>query len=291
MIPPETIALIRRIEVRTKGLVDSMFGGEYSTAFRGQGVEFAEVRPYQMGDDVRSIDWNVSARMGETYVKLYDEEREQQVMLAVDVSGSGRFGTHRQFKRELAAELCALVGFSAIRNSDKVGLLLFSDRIERFVPARKGRRHVLRLVRDLFAHEPEGRKTDIAGAADHLGRVLKRRSIVLLLSDFFDDGFEHSLRVLHGRHDTVALQLVDPRDLELPAVGLVELTDAETDETLLVDTQSPAVRTHIAAQARARQEAIEAALRHARIDHVQIRTDRDYVQPLIRFFRVRNRRA
>jgi len=216
MIPQETLDTIRRIEVRTKGLVDSIFGGEYTTAFRGQGVEFAEVRPYQMGDDVRSIDWNVSARMGETYVKLYDEEREQQVMLVVDVSGSGQFGTHRQFKRELAAELCALVGFSAIRNNDKVGLLLFSEHVEQYVPPRKGRRHVLRLVRDLFAHEPTGRQTDIGGAADHLGRVLKRRSIILLLSDFFDDGFARSLRVLNGRHDTVALQLVDPRSGTAP---------------------------------------------------------------------------
>ncbi len=291
MIPTEIIEKIRRIEIRTKGLVDSIFGGEYTSAFRGQGVEFAEVRPYMMGDDVRSIDWNVSARMGETYVKLFDEEREQHMMVAVDVSGSGDFGSRRQFKRELAAELCALIGFSAIRNNDKVGLLLFSDHVERYVAPRKGRRHVLRLVRDLFAHEPDGRKTDISHAADHLGRVLKRRAIVLFLSDFFDEGYEQSLKVLSRRHDTVALQLVDPRDLELPPVGLVELTDAETGETRVVDTQTAAFRTHFRSRALERQEAIVQALQRARVDHVRIQTNEDYVKPLIRFFRVRNRRA
>ena len=289
MIPKELFKKIRRIEIRTKGLVNSFFGGEYHSAFKGRGMEFAEVRPYQIGDDIRTIDWNVSARTGEAYVKIFEEEREQTLMLLVDVSGSEDFGSRRRFKRELAAEICAVIAFSAIRNGDKVGMLLFSDRVELFVPPKKGRRHVLRLIRDLFAHEPLSRGTDLGVALNHTLHVLRRRSIVLVLSDFLDERFEKPLRIVGRRHDTVAIRLEDPREAELPPVGLVHLTDAETGQEVVVDTRSRAARRAFARHARSRRAAIEALLTRLRIDHLTIGTDEDYVEPLVRFFRQRSK--
>jgi uncharacterized protein (DUF58 family) len=291
MIPKELFRTIRRIEIRTKGLVHDVFGGEYHSAFKGRGMEFTEVRPYQIGDDIRAIDWNVSARTGEAYVKVFEEEREQTLMLVVDVSGSGDFGSRTKLKREVAAEICALIGFSAIQNNDKVGLLLFSDRVELFVPPSKGRRHVLRLLRDLFAHEPASRGTDLGVALDRILHVLRRRSIVLLVSDFFDDGYERPLRVVARRHDTIAVHLYDPREEELPSVGLVHLTDAETGEEVVLDTRSARAREAFADYARRRQSAADALFRRLRLDAVRIRTDEDYVAPLIRFFRQRNKTA
>lgn len=280
---------IRRLEIRTKGLVNNVFGGEYHTAFKGRGIAFSEVRPYQIGDDIRAIDWNVSARMEETYVKVFEEEREQTVMLVVDVSGSEDFGTQHAFKRELAAEICAIVGFSAIKNNDKVGMLLVSDRVELFVPPKKGRRHVLRLLRDLFAFAPQARGTRLAAGFDHLLHVLRRRSVVLLLSDFMDTGFERPLRTLARRHDVVAVHLMDPREAELPALGLAALTDPETGRTYWLDTRSRAVRAAYAADAAQRREAVGEALRRARVDRIPVMTGESYVEPLIRFFRQRNR--
>lgn len=291
MIPKELFRRIRHIEIRTKGLVNSFFGGEYHSAFKGRGMEFAEVRPYQIGDDIRTIDWNVSARTGEAYVKIFEEEREQTLLLMVDVSGSGDFGSRQRLKRELAAEICAVVAFSAIRNNDKVGLLLFSDQIELFVPPKKGRRHVLRLIRDLFAHEPLSRGTDLGAALTHALHVLRRRSILLIVSDFLDNRFEKPLRTVGRRHDTVAIRLEDPREEELPPVGLVHLTDAETGQEVVLDTRSRAARRAFAGYAYTRRAAIEALLKRIRIDHIAIRTDEDYVEPLIRFFRQRNRAA
>lgn len=289
MIPKELFRKIRHIEIRTKGLVNNVFGGEYHSAFKGQGIEFAEVRPYQFGDDVRSIDWNVSARTGETFVKIFEEEREQTLMLVVDISGSEDFGSHGKFKREIAAEICAIAGFSAIKNNDKVGLLLYSDEVELFVPPGKGKRHVLRLVRDLFAHEPQSKGTRLAVALEHLMHVLNRHTIVLIVSDFFDSGYEKPLRVLGQRHDVVAVQLQDPREQELPPVGLVELTDAETGETMLLDSNSRRARDLYAEQARWQQARIAETLRRARVDRVSIRTDESYVEPLVTFFRQRNK--
>ena len=289
MIPKELFKKIRHIEIRTKGLVNNIFGGEYHSAFKGRGIEFAEVRPYQIGDDVRSIDWNVSARTGETHVKMFEEEREQTVMMVVDISGSEDFGSQGKFKREIAAEICAIVGFSAIKNNDKVGLLLYSDEVELFVPPKKGRRHVLRLIRDLFAHEPKSRGTHLATALDHLVRVLKRHSIVLIVSDFFDADFEKPLRILAKRHDVVAVHLQDLREQELPKIGLVEFTDAETGEHLLLDTSSAHTREMFAEQAQWLQAQVQEAFRRARVDRVAIRTDESYVEPLIRFFRKRNK--
>ncbi|MEP0546677.1 MAG: DUF58 domain-containing protein [Rhodothermales bacterium] len=291
MIPRELFRKIRHLEIRTKGLVNNVFGGEYHSAFKGRGIEFSEVRPYQIGDDVRTIDWNVSARTGETFVKLYEEEREQTLVLAVDVSGSERFGTGGVEKREMAAEICGVLAFSAVRNNDKVGLLMFSDRVERFVPPKKGRRHVLRLIRDLFAHDIEDRGTQITAALDHLLHVLRRRAIVVLVSDFFDRDYEPKLRALARRHDVIAVHLRDPRETELPNVGLLTLRDAESGRAVLVDTGSRTAREAFARQAEARQAEIAAALVRARVDTVAVRTDEDYVEPLVGFFRQRNRAA
>ncbi|HYE95323.1 MAG TPA: DUF58 domain-containing protein [Rubricoccaceae bacterium] len=296
MIPRELFKKIRRVEVRTKGLVENLFGGEYHSAFRGRGIEFAEVRPYQVGDDVRAIDWNVTARTGEPYVKLFEEEREQTLLLVVDVSGSEDFGSHGAVKRDLAAEVCALLAFSALRNNDKVGLLLFTDRVERFVPPKKGRRHALRLVRDLFAHRPAHRGTRLGSALDHARRVLRRRAIVVVVSDFLDAQlltgaftFEQPLRALAQKHDVVAVRLLDERETALPPVGLLALTDAETGRPVLVDTSSPRVREAFADRAAVRERSLHAALRRARVDTVTVRTGEDYAVPLAAFFRRRNR--
>lgn len=289
MIPKELFKKIRRIEIRTKGLVNNVFGGEYHSAFKGRGIEFSEVRPYQFGDDIRSIDWNVTARAGDTFVKVFEEEREQTLFLVVDISGSGDFGTYDKFKREIAAEICAILGFSAIRNNDKVGLLLFSDQVELFVPPKKGRRHVLRLIRDLFAHEPISRRTSLSVALGHVVHMLRRRSIVLVVSDFFDTGFEKPLRLLARRHDTVAIVLRDPRELSLPPLGLLELTDPETGATTILDTGMRSVRRALASHAAAVHDELDTVLRRCRVDRISISTDRDYVEPLVRFFRARAR--
>jgi uncharacterized protein (DUF58 family) len=291
LIPDDLFEKIRRIEIQTQGLVDNIFGGEYQSAFRGRGMEFAEVRPYQIGDDVRNIDWNVSARMEDTYVKVFEEEREQTLMLLVDVSASGDFGSQPKAKREIAAEICALVAFSAVQNGDKAGMLLFSDEVEQFVPPRKGRRHVLRIIRDLFAHEPSSPGTDLETAFDHTLRVLQRQAVVLVISDFFDTGYEQMLRALAHRHDTVGVHLQDPREEELPPVGLVDFVDAETGETVTLDTRSSEARERYAEHAHQQRADTKALLRRARVDTVPIRTDEGYVEPLIRFFRQRNRRA
>ncbi len=291
MIPKELFRKIRRLEIRTKGMVDNVFGGEYHSAFKGRGIEFAEVRPYQIGDDIRTIDWNVSARMGETYVKVFEEEREQTLMLLVDISGSEDFGSQYKMKRDVAAEVCAVIAFSAIQNGDKVGLLLFTDTVELFVPPKKGRRHVLRLIRDLFAHEPTSRGTDLSNALRRTLHLLRQRSIALIISDFFDAGYERPLRALAQRHDTVAVHLQDPRETTLPDVGLVELTDAETGETVVVDTNSAAARAAYAQAAADRQRAIEQHMNQTQVGYIPMPTDADFVDPLVRFFRQRNRAA
>jgi len=289
LIPRELFRKIRHVEIRTKGLVENVFGGEYHSAFRGRGIEFSEVRPYQIGDDVRSIDWNVSARMGELYIKLFEEEREQTLLLMVDISGSGDFGSSGTTKREVAAEICAVLGFSAIRNNDKVGLLLFSDKIERFVPPKKGRRHVLRIIRDLYVHEAASRGTNVKSALDHAHHMLNRRAIVILVSDFLDTGYDKALRTLAQKHDVVAIRLLDPREEALPKVGLLSLTDAETGRPVLVDTSSKTVRNAFSARAADREAAVQSALKRARVDTVTVRTDADYVEPLVALFKRRNR--
>lgn len=289
MIPRELFKKIRRVEVRTRGLVDELFGGEYHTAFKGRGIEFAEVRPYQIGDEIRTIDWNVSARTGEPYVKLFHEEREQTLLLVVDVSGSESFGSTTLAKRDLAAEICAVLGFSALRNDDKVGLLMFSDRIERYVAPKKGKRHVLRLLRDLFAHEPRGTGTNLSAALERALRLLHRRAIVVVVSDFLDSNFERPLRMLSGRHDVVAVRTVDPREEEIPSVGLVTTHDPESGNRVVIDTTSKSAREAFTSRSARRTAAINTALQQAHVDTFTVRTDEDYAESLASFFRRRNR--
>ena len=291
MIPKEILKKIRQIEIRTNREVTDVLGGQYHSVFKGRGMEFEEVREYLPGDEVRSIDWNVTARFGHPYIKKFKEERELTVMLVVDVSASGQFGSVRQSKNELAAELAAVLAFSAIRNNDKVGLIMFTDAIEKFVPPNKGRRHVLRVIREILAFEPKGTGTDLNLALDYLRQVTPRRAVTFLLSDFQDEDFRKKLQVAGKRHDLVALSIRDPREEELPAVGLVELRDAETGERALVDTFDNNVRQAFAQKAKERIDALRQLLRSTGVDQVEIRCDEDYMRPLIRFFRMRERRS
>jgi uncharacterized protein (DUF58 family) len=290
MIPKEILRKVRRIEIRTNREVTDVLGGQYHSVFKGRGMEFEEVREYLPGDEVRSIDWNVTARFGHPYIKKFKEERELTVMLVVDVSASGHFGSGRQSKNELAAELAAVLAFSAIRNNDKVGAILFTDGIEKYVAPKKGRHHVLRVVREILAFEPTGHGTNIRLALDYLNHVQSRRAVTFVLSDFQDEGFEKKLRLAGKRHDVVALSLRDLREEELPAIGLVELRDAETGERALVDTFDRAVREKFTAKAKARWQALREVFRSAGVDQVEIRVDADYMLPLIKFFRMRERR-
>jgi len=288
----ELMRQVRRIEIRTRHLVDDSFAGEYHAIFKGRGMSFDEVRPYLPGDEVRSIDWNVTARTGEPYVKRYVEERELTVMLVVDASGSFDFGSVGRFKRELAAELAAVLAFAATTNHDKVGLLLFSDHVERLIPPRKGRRHVLRLVRELLAFRPAGRGTDLRLALDTAGRVLRRRAIVFLLSDFLADpaGYRAPLVVANRRHDVIAVALGDPLEREIGDVGLIALEDAETGAMAWVDTGDRAWRRAFADRAARRAAATQRALVDAGVDRIQVSTSADYTAALTAFFERRARR-
>lgn len=290
MIPKDILKKVKRIEIRTRGLVNNVFSGEYHSVFRGRGMEFAEVREYQMGDDIRTIDWNVSARMGHPFVKVFEEERELTVMLVVDVSSSGDFGTVERMKGELAIEICALLAFSAIKNNDKVGLIIFTDRIEKFVPPKKGKSHVLRVLRELLYHEPKGRGTDIAMALEYLSSVTTRRAVVFLVSDFISADYSKAMQIANKRHDLVAITITDPREMELPDIGLVELEDAETEETILLDTADAATRSMFTRETSAAKEKRDKMLRTLGVDTIDVRTDISYVEPLIRFFRMRAKR-
>ena len=290
MIPREILKKVRRVEIRTRGLVNEVFSGEYHSVFKGRGMNFAEVRAYQYGDDIRSIDWNVTARTGHPFVKVFEEERELTVMLVVDVSASGDFGTRERMKGEVAVEICALLAFSAIKNNDKVGLIIFSDRIEKFVPPRKGRSHVLRVLRELFYHRPEGRGTDIHGALEYLSHVIKRRAVVFLVSDFKAPSFEKPLSVVGRRHDLIAVRLEDDRETSLPPLGYMEFEDAETGELHTVNTADRRFRAEFEEQAVRSRTALERTFRHSRVDVIDIQTDEPYVQPLMRFFKEREGR-
>ena len=290
-VPPEILRQVKLLELRTRGLVNSVFTGEYRSVFKGQGMEFSEVREYQPGDEVRTIDWNVTARMRRPFVKRYIEERELTVMLAVDLSGSERFGTVRRFKSELASELAAVLAMSAVRNNDRVGVVLFTDRIEYVVPPRKGRKHVLRILRDLLTFEPVGKGTDIAGLIDHLARTLKQKTIVFLISDFVAENIERPLKILAQRHDVVAVSVEDPSERTLPDVGLARFVDPETGITLEIDTSSPLVRREYEAQVNDERNARKSLLRRLAIDEVPVRTDANYIEPLLKFFRSRETQA
>ncbi len=286
----EILRKIRRIEIRTNRLVNESLAGEYHSVFKGRGMEFDEVREYALGDDVRTIDWNVTSRMGHPYVKKYVEERELTVMLLVDASASGDFGSVARTKREVAAEVCALLAFSAIRNHDRVGLLIFTDREERYVPPRKGRNHVLRVIREVLTSEPRGRGTNLTMALESLVRGVRRRSVAFLVSDFLDVGFEHALRIANRKHDLIAVSITDPRELELPPVGIIELEDAETARPILVDTWDRRVVGRYAELARERADARRRLFRQNSIDAVELTTHLPYDVPLVRFFRNRARR-
>jgi uncharacterized protein (DUF58 family) len=283
-LPPEMLEAVRRIEIRTLRLVDEMFSGEYHSVFKGRGIEFREVREYVPGDDVRTIDWNVTARTGSPFVKLFEEERELTVMLLADVSRSGRFGSGPRSKVEVAAELCGVLAFAAIANKDKVGLVLFSDRVEKYIPPAKGKTHVLRLIRELLAFEPTGQDTDLNAPLQLIGSVLKRKATVFLVSDFWADDFTTSLRVVNRRHDCVAVRIRDPRERTLPNVGLVRWVDAENGRTVLVDSSSPAIREALAERARRHDMALERTLRRLSVDLVDVDATRSYVEPLQAFF-------
>ncbi|MEM1068663.1 MAG: DUF58 domain-containing protein [Planctomycetota bacterium] len=287
MIPREMMRRIRRIQIHTSHLVDDLLAGGWHSAFKGRGIEFEEVRPYQVGDDVRSIDWNVTARAGDPFVKLFREERELSVMLMVDLSGSQDFGTTLQTKRELVTELSATLAFSAIRNNDKVGLTLFTDRIEKSVPPRKGTRHVLRLIRELLYCQPIGRGTDLSAALDHLNRTSSRRTVVFVISDFQDRGFDSSLRITRRKHDVIPVQITDPREWELPNVGLIRLRDSESGELITVDTSSRRQRFEYREMRRAEQDRLESMFRRLKLQPIKIETGVDYVDPLKRFFHMR----
>jgi uncharacterized protein (DUF58 family) len=290
-VPPEILRQVKLLELRTRGLVNSLFTGEYRSVFKGQGMEFSEVREYQPGDEVRSIDWNVTARMRKPYVKRYIEERELTVMLAVDLSGSERFGTRSRFKSELASELAAVLAMSAIRNNDRVGAVLFTDRIEHVVPPRKGRRHALRLMRDLLVFEPEGRGTDLAGALEYAGKMLTHKAIIFVVSDFQAPDLEQPLKLLAQRHDVVAVTVDDPSEEELPDIGQARFVDPETGITIDVDTSDAKVRSRFAEAVAEELSARKRLLRRLAIDEVPVRTDGGVVDPLIKFFRTRETRS
>ncbi|HTK47206.1 MAG TPA: DUF58 domain-containing protein [Gemmatimonadaceae bacterium] len=290
-VSPEVLRQVKLLELQTRGLVNSLFTGEYRSVFKGQGMEFAEVREYQAGDEVRSIDWNVTARMRRPFVKRYIEERELTVLLAVDLSGSERFGTRGRFKSELACELAAVLAMSAIRNNDRVGAVLFTDRIEHVVPPRKGRRHALRLMRDLLVFAPTGTRTDLPAALEFTGKMLAHKSIIFVVSDFQADDLERPLKQLAQRHDVVAVTVDDPSERTLPDIGLARFVDPETGTTLDVDTSDPAVRERFAAAVEEELTARRRLLRRLAIDEIPVHTDGSVVEPLIRFFRARETRA
>jgi uncharacterized protein (DUF58 family) len=290
MIPRELVKKLRKIEIHTARMANDQLVGSYHSVFKGRGMAFSEVRQYQPGDDVRFIDWNVSARMNDTYVKVFTEEREMTVMLLVDLSASERFGSVAQPKTETLAELAALLAFSAAKNNDRVGLILFTDRVERFVPAKKGAGHVMRVVTEILSAKPEHKGTDIRAALDLLGHMAKRKAVVFLISDFIADGYERALRITSAKHDLIPIQLVDPREEELPDLGIVLMEDLETGELFEVDTGSARARELYATRVAKQRAGREQFWKRLRLDHLTIRTDRSYVRPIVDLFRLRQKR-
>jgi uncharacterized protein (DUF58 family) len=284
----ELLKKVRRVELKTRGLSDHIFSGEYHSAFKGRGMTFSEVREYSPGDEVRTVDWNVTARFGHPFVKVFEEERELTVMLIADLSGSGEFGSVNQLKRDLVTEVCATIAFSAIQNNDKTGLILFTDRVEKFIPPKKGRSHTLRIIRELIEFQPQHKGTDVAGALKFLNSVIKKRSIAFLISDLMDAGYDDALKIANRKHDLVALRTNDPRELELPSMGLVQFIDPETGETKWVDTGNKHIRAHYRAEALKHQARTRDSLRRAGVDSAVIGTREGYVRPLMNLFRQRD---
>ena len=290
MLPKEVIQKIRRIQVTTSRMVTDFLSGNYESVFKGRGMEFDEVREYQPGDEIRSIDWNVTARMGHPFIKKFIEERQLTVMILLDASASSYFGTSKRLKSELAAEISAVLAFAAIKNNDRVGLIIFTDRIEKFIPPRKGPQHVLRVIREALYFKPKGKGTDIAAALRYLDNVTTRRAVSFIISDFFSKDFKKPLSIANKRHDCVAITITDPREVSLPNAGLIELSDAETGKFFVVDTASAGVRNAYAKKARTMIDERAHTFGSINVDHIAIRTDKPYIDEMIKFFRMRRRR-
>ncbi len=290
MISRDLAKKIRYIQISTNRAANSTFAGEYESVFKGQGIEFDEVREYQPGDDTRAIDWNVTARTGVPFIKRFVEERELIVMFLVDMSGSGVFGSIEKTKNEIAAEICSLMAFSAIKNNDKVGLIVFTDTVEFYLPPEKGTRHVLRLIEDILNFTPNGKKTDISAALDYLGRVINKKTVTFLISDFLDTGYEQKLRIMNKRHDLIAVTIKDPREIELPKLGLIKLLDSETGERIIIDTNNGKARNWYKARALERKRRLKKILASSGIDQIDIQTDQDYLKSITSFFLNRERR-
>ena len=290
MLPKEIISKIRRIHITTSRLVTDFLSGQYESVFKGRGMEFDEVREYQPGDEIRSIDWNVTARMGHPFIKKYVEERQLTVMILLDASGSSYFGSAKRMKSELAAEVSAVLAFAAIKNNDRVGLIIFTDRIEKFIPPRKGQQHVLRVIREALYFKPKSRGTDISAALRYLDSVTTRRAVTFVISDFFAKEFKKPLSIAGKRHDCIAITITDPREMELPNAGLVELADAETGKFFMVDTASAKVRQAYHSKSRLMTEDRSRLFASISVDHIDIRTDKPYIDELIKFFKMRRKR-
>ncbi len=278
---------VRKIEIKTRGLSQQIFAGEYHSAFKGRGMAFSEVREYQFGDDIRSIDWNVTARFNHPYIKIFEEERELTVMLLIDVSGSREFGTQSMLKKNMITEIAAVLSFSAINNNDKIGVIMFSDRIEKFIPPKKGRQHILRIIRELIDFVPVSRGTNISEALRYLTNAIKKRSTAFLISDFMDENFNDALKIASKKHDLVGLRIYDEREAELPSIGLVQLKDAETGEHIWIDTSDRTIRDNYKNAWLSKERTINETLKKVGVDFVTIATDQDYVRPLIKLFKKR----
>ncbi|MCQ2210757.1 MAG: DUF58 domain-containing protein [Paludibacteraceae bacterium] len=283
----EILKKVRKIEIKTKGLSRNIFAGEYHTAFKGRGMTFSEVREYQYGDDVRNIDWNVTARFNKPYIKVFEEEREMTMMLLVDVSGSGEFGTVNQIKRDMMTELAATIAFSAIQNNDKIGVIFFTDQIEKFIPPQKGKKHVLYIIRELLGFEPQSKKTDIQGALQYMTNAIKKRCTAFIISDFISNDFSKSLTIANRKHDMVALQIYDRREMELPAVGLLKVKDAETGNDMWIDTSDKKLRNSYHQYWDNRQNELKQYFNQSGVDFTTIATDEDYVKALMKLFKQR----
>lgn len=283
----ELLKKVHRIELKTRGLSNQIFSGEYHSAFKGRGMAFSEVREYMPGDEIRTIDWNVTARLGEPYVKVFEEERELTVILVVDISGSNQFGTYSQLKKDQITEICAVLAFSAIQNNDKIGVIFFSDQIEKFIPPKKGKTHILHIIRELIEFKPENNKTNIDEALRYLINGVKKRSIAFLISDFMDEGFEKALKIANRKHDLVALRIYDPGEQEIPNMGMVPLRDNETGELTWINTGSAAVRTNFKAKALEHESMLQDLFRRSGVDYANIATNQSYIQPLMTLFKRR----
>ncbi len=289
-LSPELLKKVKLLEIQTRKLVNSLFAGEYHSAFKGQGMTFSDFREYVPGDDVRNISWTLTARADKPYIKKYDEERELTLMIVVDISGSGEFGSKVFLKKEVIAQLAALLSFSAVKNNDRIGLLLFSDTVEHFVPPKKGRGHVHRILRDILFFEGRSRKTKISEALDHLRAVLNKKTNIFIFSDFIDTDYERSLRFLGKKHDTVAVVIEDDFEFELPSMGILNIQDAETREVLTVDTSSPVFQKQFKAQGKSKKDLRDQELRKSGVSKIEVRTKENFVDPLISFFKARTRK-